>query len=168
MPADVLEVLGVLEAAGIWTSVEGGWGVDALIGEQTREHSDLDLAVVQADADGAQTALRVLGFEHDPVAWPGLPARLVLADPRGRRIDFHPLVFDDRGNGWQELPDGGWCLHEAAYLDHTGAIDGNKVRCIAPTRQLRFQLGYRWTVRDADDMRRLARRFDLPLPPAVT
>ena len=30
---------------------------------------------------------------------PGLPARLVLRDTYGRQIDFHPLAFDERGNG---------------------------------------------------------------------
>jgi lincosamide nucleotidyltransferase A/C/D/E len=41
----VAEILGRLDGAGIWYCVEGGWGVDALLGEQTREHDDLDLAV---------------------------------------------------------------------------------------------------------------------------
>ncbi|MGZ4382041.1 MAG: nucleotidyltransferase domain-containing protein, partial [Gaiellaceae bacterium] len=40
---DVLEVLAALGEAGVRASLEGGWGVDALVGRQTREHEDLDL-----------------------------------------------------------------------------------------------------------------------------
>jgi hypothetical protein len=42
--ADVGTVLGIAHAAGfdrVW--IAGGWGVDALVGRQTRIHSDLDL-----------------------------------------------------------------------------------------------------------------------------
>ncbi|MEJ7792124.1 MAG: hypothetical protein WKF65_09165 [Gaiellaceae bacterium] len=41
--ADVVEVLDVLEAADVAVFLDGGWGVDALIGAQTREHDDLDV-----------------------------------------------------------------------------------------------------------------------------
>ena len=40
--ADVVEVLDVLEAADVAVFLDGGWGVDALIGAQ-REHDDLDV-----------------------------------------------------------------------------------------------------------------------------
>jgi len=43
--ADVIEILGWLADAGVAVWLDGGWGVDALIGEQTREHKDLDLIV---------------------------------------------------------------------------------------------------------------------------
>jgi hypothetical protein len=35
-------ILAALDARDAEVSVGGGWGVDALLGEQTREHSDLD------------------------------------------------------------------------------------------------------------------------------
>jgi lincosamide nucleotidyltransferase A/C/D/E len=41
--ADVLHVIDLLKAAGVPVWVDGGWGVDALLGEQTRLHDDLDL-----------------------------------------------------------------------------------------------------------------------------
>jgi hypothetical protein len=47
--ADVIEVLDALDSAGVEWWVLGGWGVDALIGEQTRAHKDLDLAVFLTD-----------------------------------------------------------------------------------------------------------------------
>ena len=44
-PADVVEILGWLRAATVDVWLDGGWGVDALVGEETREHKDLDLIV---------------------------------------------------------------------------------------------------------------------------
>lgn len=44
MTADgVLSVLSLLQKARAAVWVGGGWGIDALIGEQTRDHRDLDL-----------------------------------------------------------------------------------------------------------------------------
>ena len=43
--AAALEVLGVLRSNVVEAWVAGGWGVDALLGEQTREHRDLDILI---------------------------------------------------------------------------------------------------------------------------
>jgi hypothetical protein len=43
--ADVLEILAAVAASGADVWVDGGWGIDALVGAQTREHADLDLAL---------------------------------------------------------------------------------------------------------------------------
>jgi aminoglycoside-2''-adenylyltransferase len=48
-PEDVIEVLETLDRRGIHVWIDGGWGVDALIGKQTREHLDLELAVDQRE-----------------------------------------------------------------------------------------------------------------------
>jgi len=42
---EVLAILGALDATGTRLWVAGGWGVDALVGRQTRAHRDLDLLV---------------------------------------------------------------------------------------------------------------------------
>ena len=59
------EVLAVLEDLGsarcrVW--VGGGWGVDALVGRQTRAHRDLDLAVDAEDEGRALAALARRGY----------------------------------------------------------------------------------------------------------
>ena len=41
---DVLATLALLGRAGVTAWVDGGWGVDALLGVISRVHSDLDLA----------------------------------------------------------------------------------------------------------------------------
>ena len=42
---DVLSVLRLADRAGVRLWIDGGWGVDALLGGQTREHGDLDVAI---------------------------------------------------------------------------------------------------------------------------
>jgi len=38
---DVVEILGWLDGGDVAVWLDGGWGVDALVGEQTRDHDDL-------------------------------------------------------------------------------------------------------------------------------
>jgi lincosamide nucleotidyltransferase A/C/D/E len=166
-PHQVIQVLDRLEASGVTVWLDGGWGVDALLGEQTRPHEDLDLAIARGDCPPAHKALAALGFRHAPEVEPGLPARLVLRASDGGQVEFHPLVIDADGNGWQELPNGGWGLYPADGLRGRGEIAGRPVRCITPELQLRHHLGYRLKDRDRHDLRRLARRFPLPLPPHI-
>jgi hypothetical protein len=41
----VLDILARLQAARVRAWIGGGWGIDALVGEQTRPHDDLHLAI---------------------------------------------------------------------------------------------------------------------------
>ncbi|MFM7534474.1 MAG: nucleotidyltransferase domain-containing protein [Acidimicrobiales bacterium] len=65
-------MLDLLGGAGLDLWVDGGWAVDALLGEQTRPHADLDLAIARADFDAA---LRLLTSRE------GHPIRVVPQDP---------------------------------------------------------------------------------------
>jgi lincosamide nucleotidyltransferase A/C/D/E len=165
---DALEVLDCLADAGITAWLDGGWGIDALLGEQTRPHADLDVAIARDDCDRARERLEALGYRQDPEAEPGLPARLVLRDDRGRQVDLHPLVFDAEGNGWQQLSArGAWGCYPAADLAASGTIAGRLVRCISAQLQLRFHLGHEWNEREQHDLRLLNERFGTPLPPQL-
>ena len=53
---DALRDLG----AEIW--VDGGWGVDALLGRQTRRHKDLDIAIQEKDVPKAREFLEARGY----------------------------------------------------------------------------------------------------------
>jgi lincosamide nucleotidyltransferase A/C/D/E len=166
-PAEVIEVLDVLGAAEIPVWVDGGWGIDALVGEQTRAHEDLDLVVARAHCARAQDALAPLGFAHAPEIEPGLPARLVLRAGDHRGVDLHPVLFDAAGNGWQELPGGGWGLYPAEGLDAHGEIAGLPVPCLSPELQLRHHLGYALDGKDRHDLEVLGGRYALALPPSL-
>jgi lincosamide nucleotidyltransferase A/C/D/E len=168
-PDDVIEALQILERHGIQVWIDGGWGVDALVGEQTRDHLDLDLAVDRRDLSRIEQLLGELGFRHDRTVEPGLPARLVLRDDRNREIDLHPLAFDEDGNGWQQLSgsERAWGCYPARHLRATGTIGDRRVRCLSPELQVRFRMGYEWSERDEHDLRLLVTTFELPPPPPV-
>ena len=46
---DVCEILEMLSEASVKVFLDGGWGVDALIGRETRTHNDIDLFVEKKD-----------------------------------------------------------------------------------------------------------------------
>jgi len=62
--ADVVEILGWFRAASADVWLDGGWGVDALVGEQTREHKDLDLIVRDAHEPRMREVLATHGFRQ--------------------------------------------------------------------------------------------------------
>lgn len=166
IPIDlVIDVLKTLRSRQILFIVDGGWGIDALVNGVTREHKDLDIAVDRAQLHDVVATLDDHGLEHDDDASPGLPARVVLNDASGREIDLHPLVFDDAGNGWQELAANAWGAYPAEGIDARGSIAGFAVRCLTAELQLRHHLGYPWDDTDIHDMRLLQHHFGLRLPP---
>src|SRR5438876_8784156 len=46
---DVVDFYKTITQLGVDLWIDGGWGVDALLGEQTRPHKDLDIAIQQKD-----------------------------------------------------------------------------------------------------------------------
>ena len=62
---DVLDVLTILREAQVdrvW--LDGGWGIDALLGAQHRDHDDLDLVVPVDDVDRIVEALERRRLHH--------------------------------------------------------------------------------------------------------
>jgi lincosamide nucleotidyltransferase A/C/D/E len=49
VPDEVVRLLDAFEAAKVKAWLDGGWGVDALLGRQRRTHDDLDLVVELKD-----------------------------------------------------------------------------------------------------------------------
>ena len=86
----------MLQSAGVRVWLDGGWSVDALLGEQTRPHADLDLAVpadhqLRRHLLGARLASsprrsRAARSRHPPRR-AGVRGR-----PRSRRRSLHRLV----------------------------------------------------------------------------
>lgn len=161
LAAEALRVLDALCLTGIDAWVDGGWGVDALLAEQTREHRDLDLVVGLDQADTAQQALAPLGYA---LTEDERPTRLVLAAPDGREIDLHTVVFDADGGGVQQLPGGRSYRYPPHGFGGEGTIAGRRVRCLTPEVQIECHLGYEPAETDRQDMQLLAERFGLRLP----
>ena len=163
--AAVVELVGALEAAGLRFWLDGGWGVDALLGEQTREHGDLDLIVDRADRAELEKAAGALGYRARPGA---TASNVVLVTDDGRLVDVHPIPFDTRGQGVFVLEDGRrWPFPPAAFSGR-GRVLGREVPCLSPDAQVQCHgQGYEPTENDLRDMERLRERFGVVLPLAL-
>jgi lincosamide nucleotidyltransferase A/C/D/E len=155
---DVLSVLAMLRQADVDIWIGGGWGVDALVGEQTRQHRDLDLMHRESHEPAIVTALADAGFVE---SFDGRPVRFVVTDPCGRDIDLHPLTFAPDGSAVQASPDPGHPFVYPASCFVTGTIQGVAVRCLSPEQQVYFHQGYEPADHDRHDMARLRQAFGI-------
>jgi lincosamide nucleotidyltransferase A/C/D/E len=156
--SDVLGVLARLEAAGLTAWVDGGWGVDALIGETTRRHGDLDLVVLAPEVTAVRSVLAEGGYGTVLRDW--LPTSIALADGQGREVDLHPVTPTGDG-GDQALPDGGRFHYPPPTF---GVIGGQRVPCVDADTQVRCHLGYPPQAKDLEDLRQLHQRLGVTLP----
>jgi aminoglycoside-2''-adenylyltransferase len=105
--ADVLRVLDELDRAGLVVWLDGGWGVDALLGHHSRPHQDLDLVIARDDVAAAQVALAGLGFRPDPATVPGQPGYPLDATDRydlGRLAERCPRASSPRQETITQIP----------------------------------------------------------------
>ena len=154
-----LATLDLFAARRVEAWVDGGWGVDALVGRQSRPHSDLDLAVPADHFVACCAALRAAGFAF---LREELPASIVFRHADGREVDLHPIERTPDGGGDQYRPDGVGRWH---YGPPTrGIIGGRKVLCLSLETQLRAHVGYEPDDGDYADMRLLQERFGCELP----
>lgn len=155
--ADAAEIVRWLAGHGIRVVVDGGWGVDALLGEQTRPHSDLDIAMAHADTPRLRELLASRGYREVPRddSW---ECNFVLADDAGHEVDVHSCTFDAEGNN----------IFGVAYpvesLTGKGMIDGYPVDCVPPGWMVNFHTGYPLDLDDYRDVSALCARFGIPLP----
>ena len=159
--SDVIEILDALHAAGVDAWLDGGWAVDAAVGEQTREHQDVDLIVTLDDVAAMRTALGRLGFELVE----GAPhTNFVLRDSRNREVDVHPVRFDDAGNGVYRMENGEDWIFPADGFTGRGRVAQRDVWCLTPDVQMANHAGgYEPQETDFRDMRLLHERFGTEL-----
>jgi lincosamide nucleotidyltransferase A/C/D/E len=158
--ANVLEVMAAFDDARIEAWIAGGWAVDSLIGEQTRPHRDLDLAVRAEHMDSAISTLRALRYRR---ALDLRPVRLVMEGRGGRTVDLHPVAFDALGQG-RQVGDGDRVFEYPPAGFGSGAIDGVVVPCLTAAQLVRFHLGYEPQAHDRHDMALLRDRLRVEVP----
>ena len=160
---DVAGVLDRLEEGGIEAWVEGGWGVDALLGGQTRAHDDLDLILRVDDVPRMREILDGDGFGLVR----GAPAsNFVLRDPRGREIDVHPVRFDEDGNGVYRMENGEDWVFPAIGFGGMGLLGDRPVQCLtADVQMVCHATGYDPGETDFHDMGLLHERLGTALLP---
>jgi lincosamide nucleotidyltransferase A/C/D/E len=154
----VLGILAALRRADVDVWIGGGWGIDALVGEQTRAHSDLDLMHRQEQEPRVVAALAGEGFAETLDV---RPVRFVLSAPDGRDIDLHPLAFAPDGSAVQSSPDPRSPFVYPAACFVTGTIGGVAVPCLSAQRQIDFHQGYEPREQDLHDMALLRGAFGI-------
>lgn len=158
MPAEYVVVsYHQFEKLGALVWIDGGWGVDALLGKQTRPHSDLDIALEYRFVPVLREHLESQGYKDvprdDTTKW-----NFVMGDDNGNQIDFHAFVFDEEGN----IIDG--LKYPPGSLTGSGTINGQTVQCIDPEHMVKFHSGYELREKDYQDVSALCEKFGIELP----
>ncbi|MFI6452559.1 nucleotidyltransferase domain-containing protein [Streptosporangium amethystogenes] len=155
---DVVEIVSGLEAAGVAVWVDGGWCVDALVGRQTRDHDDLDIAIGRGDEQSLRDWFHARGYlgvaRSDRSPW-----NFVLGSTGGRLVDVHVFEFDEQG----ELVYG--VEYPKDSLTGSAVLGGVTVRCIAPEWMFRFKTSYPPAQKDRADVRALHEKYGFEIPP---
>lgn len=151
--ADLMETIALLERLHITYWLDGGWGVDVLLGRQTRAHRDIDI-----DFDSRRTGelLEALQGEGYVITTDWRPARIELYHPERSYIDIHPLLLAEDGTAKQADLEGGWYLFEADYFAKA-AFAGKTIPCISAKGQKAFHAGYELREVDLHDIRNIER-----------
>ncbi|NYJ05884.1 nucleotidyltransferase domain-containing protein [Petropleomorpha daqingensis] len=152
-PDDVLAWVTALDEAGVRCWLAGGWGVDALVGRQTRVHRDLDLVIDRADAETALRVLHAGGFAHVRPAVGGadrfvpghfLSHRELLQRPDLLTLDVHPV------------DPVAWAAHLGVPEPFTtGTVAGRTVGCLSAAAQRVGHQGFAPAARHRANLRLL-------------
>ena len=114
--------------------LDGGWGVDALLGAETRPHDDLDIVIEERHVLRLRELLESDGFSDVPRP-DTRPCNFVLGHPDGRLVDVHVVVFDAAGRGVYGPVENGEFY--PAEFDGVGIVAGMAVQCLSAAYQLR-------------------------------
>lgn len=160
---DVLEILDALESKGLQVWLNGGWGVDALLGYQTRDHEDLDITIPTSSRVAFNKIMQELGFTIHRV---DNDYNWVLSDKDMRLVDVHLVDFsttvrDEHGRAMYG-PKG--LSFEVGSLEGRGTIEGRPVKCETAEFQVAGHTGYELDECDYQDVKALSNRFSIPLP----
>ncbi|MGH3434926.1 MAG: nucleotidyltransferase domain-containing protein [Sciscionella sp.] len=158
MPAArVLSVLEVFEQADLACWVAGGWGVDALVGCQTRRHYDLDIVIGNGDEERRAVGelLTRQGFragDVEPNDGFATPLRCAWHHDDGHVIEILPVALHEPPFSWAPVNPVVAGV-EAPFT--RGHIEGREVNCLSAALQLRLHRGYPLRDIDQQDMKLL-------------
>ncbi len=151
----------------------GGWGIDALLEEETRPHKDLDILVLLDDIVRARELLEADGYKLMELWSENLRTAdsrgvetdtgFVLEDDAGRQIDLHAISLLPDG-GATPAYDGEGMTFSAEHLSGEGTIADVPVRCLSVEMQFRGHTGYELPERQIGDLEFLRERFGAERP----
>lgn len=165
---DAVRIIERLVAAEISVWVCGGWGIDALLGRETRPHKDLDILVRLDDIVRARGLLEQDGYrlaelwsENKRVIAPNgveTDTAFVLEDASGRQIDLHAISLLPDGSAVPAYEGEGMTFGREDLCGE-GTIAQLAVRCLSVEMQFRGHTGYELPERQIGDLRLLRERY---------
>lgn len=159
---DVLDLYTTLENLDIKIWIDGGWAVDALLGKQTRPHTDLDIAIEHKNLEKLKEYLELQGYTEvlrdEDKKWD-----LVMGDTKGHEIDVHAFSFDDKGRVIEEED---WAGYSRGSLSGFGTIRGYIVLCVSADHLIKTHDGAHRPLKENDykDIAALCDKFKITYP----
>ncbi len=163
---EVISICTTLHGAGVEIWIDGGWAVDALLGQQTRSHGDVDILVEQQNIVKLRALLEAEGFieiPRDDASDYGFH----LGNAAGAEVDIHGIVIHEHG-GWKHADPVELDVYPAESLNGQGIIAGTPVNTLAPKYIILFHSGYELQQKDYHDISALCAKFNLPLPEEIS
>jgi lincosamide nucleotidyltransferase A/C/D/E len=158
---DVARIIQALDEANVRCWLAGGWGMDALLGRQTRRHDDIDIVIDAYDRqlDSACAALGRLGFrvvtiEQEPV-W--MPNRCGLEADGRHRVDLLSLDWPKVRSALGAAQGGSDVSFESAIS--VGRLGGGEVPCLSLAVQRVLHSGFAPRRVDRHDLEMLEEVF---------
>lgn len=166
---ELLKIRGELNDLGIKIWIDGGWGVDILLGKETRPHKDMDFIADKKFYKTIRDHFFSKGYtvsEEEPdEEW-----HFIMEGPEGM-VDVMLLGFMEDGTATYAPANGG--RFPAFAFDGIGEINGVKVECVSAEYRLMcltkaygvvLRTGYIFNEKDYIDLKALSEKFDIPMP----
>ena len=154
---DACEIIRFALQNGIKVYLDGGWGVDALLGKETRIHNDIDLFIELKYYHDFIQMIKQLGFDEVITEYT-TDGHTVWKDSKQRIIDLHCFEFTDDGI----LYEGD--IFPSGTFSGIGKVGDITVSCIEPLSQVMFHLGYEHDENDVHDVKLLCEAFHIAIP----
>ncbi len=133
---DVKQILQFAIDAEIKVFLDGGWGVDALLGYQSRAHNDIDIFVEKKDYQNFIEMMKANDFYEIKMEYTTLN-HTVWEDAKNRIVDLHCFEYTGEGEILYEGDN-----FPVETFSGKGKIEEIEVSCIEPYSQVMFHLGY--------------------------
>jgi len=153
----VVDLLKKAENSGVVVWIAGGWGVDALVGYQTRPHNDVDFFIQKKDKTVFTELLVSSGYtentEYD------IEDNPIWCNTLYGIVDLHLFEVVEIGT---------WSIQNQKFpsniFNGKGTIGGITVRCMTVEAQVEYRHGYELREKDVLDVLLLCNTFGLPIP----
>ena len=153
----IRKVIAVTQAADIPAWLFGGWGLDARIGQITREHGDVEFWVERIHAERSKAALVGAGAMALTTQPPEEACEFTWDD-----VAFSTAYFDRQPDGAFSQPLGrwsDWLFPPGSFGDEPGTLDGTPVLAMSVSGMLamkeqfpRLRNGRPWRQKDIRDI----------------